>query len=150
MMNILIHNPLRKFRRPGAQIKPERTHYGLKFVVPETLSEDELLKQLAGIPPNVYKLPEGEGAAFDFGGRSCSRRLILHMINSIVWEKGIKIFAWLSVNPESIKLFTSAGLCVKEPEQESESPNTPEAANLPEAVRASHHIAGLKLSLIHI
>ena len=137
-MNILINNPLRKLRRPGAQIKPERTHYGLKFIVPETLSEDELLKQLASIPPNVYKLPEHEGIAFDFGGRECSRRLILHMMNSVVWEKGIKIIAWLSVNPESIKLFTSAGLCVKEPASESQV--------LPEKViNTHHHFSGLKV-----
>ena len=137
---------MRKLRRPGAQIKPERTYYGLKFIVPETLTEDELLKQLAGIPPNVYKLPEGEGVSFDFGGRECSRRLILHMINSIVWEKGIKILAWLSVNPESIKLFAAAGLSVTEPEQESESPHTPEPEQvMTESVAERRHIAGLKV-----
>ena len=139
-MNI-ITNPLRKFRRSGAQIKPERTHYGLKLIMPETLSEDELLKQLAGIPQNVYKLPEGEGVAFDFGGRECSRRLILHMINSVVWEKGIKILAWLSVNPASIRLFVAAGLSIREPEQKIESPE-PE---LPASTREQAHIPGLKV-----
>ena len=151
-LNIVIINPLRRLRRQGAQIKPESTHYGLKFIVPETLSEDELLKQLAAIPSHVYKLPEGEGIAFDFGNRECSRRLILHMINSIVWEKGIKIFAWLSVNPESVKLFVSAGLCMKEPEQPI--PTSPDVGqphltspNLGEEAKegSSHHIAGLKV-----
>ena len=144
-LNIVIINPLRRLRRQGAQIKPESTHYGLKFIVPETLSEDELLKQLAAIPSHVYKLPEGEGIAFDFGNRECSRRLILHMINSIVWEKGIKIFAWLSVNPESVKLFVSAGLCMKEPEQKIEPPNMPVSQVLPENTHDNHHFAGLKV-----
>ena len=150
-MNILIKNPLRKLRRSGAQIKPERTPYGLKFIVPETINEDELLKQLAGIPPNVYKLPENEGISFDFGGRECSRRLILHMINSIVWEKGIKIIAWLSMNPESIKLFTSAGLCVKEPplptshNAGSNSDFTPNPSPYAGEGSKNHHIAGLKV-----
>ena len=147
---MLINNPLRKIdsfrhRRQGAQIKPERTHYGMKFIVPETLTEDELLKQLAGIPQKVYKLPEGEGIVFDFGVRECSRRLILHMINSVVWEKGIKVLAWLSVNPESIKLFSAAGLSIAEPELKPESAGLPETQDLPERVNDKRHVAGLKV-----
>ena len=37
------------------------------------------------------------------------------MLNSIVWEKGIRITAWLSGNDETTKLFQSAGLSVTEP-----------------------------------
>lgn len=119
-------NLLRKIRRPGAQIKPERTHYGMKFLLPEGLTEDELLKILVGIPADVYKLPENQGITFDFAGRSCSRRLILHMLQSIVWEKGLNISAWLSSNPDSLKLFSSAGLCVNEPVQKIDIPEKEE------------------------
>ena len=87
---------LNKLRRTGTQIKLERTHYGIKFYLPEALSEDELLKLLVRIPPSAYKLPEEQGVALDFSGRECSRRLILHMLNSIVWEKGIRVVSWLS------------------------------------------------------
>ncbi|MBR1486138.1 MAG: hypothetical protein IJ597_02655 [Synergistaceae bacterium] len=89
----------------------------MKFFLPENLSEDELLKLLVRIPAKAYKLPEDQSIALDFLNRKCSRRLILHMINSIVWEKNIKISAWLSNNQESLELFKSAGLCLKEPEQ---------------------------------
>lgn len=110
-----IPNLLRKIHKPDSQPKPERTYYGLKFILPESLSEDELLKSLVRIPAQVYKLPEDQGIVLDFGGRACSRRLVLHMLNSIVWEKGIRILAWLSQNEDSLKLFNSAGLCVNEP-----------------------------------
>lgn len=110
-------NLFRRIHKPDAHIKMERTHYGIKFYLPEVLTEDELLKLLVRIPKSAYRLPEGQKAAFDFGERICSRRLILHMINSIVWEKGINITAWLSQNQESIKLFADAGLAVKEPEK---------------------------------
>ncbi len=112
-------NILKKLRKPDSRIriKMERTHYGMKFFLPESLSEDELLRLLVRIPTAAYKLPEEQGIALDFLNRKCSRRLILHMINSIVWEKGIKIFAWLSKNEDSLKLFASAGLSLTEPKK---------------------------------
>ena len=116
-------NLLNKLRKPDARvrIKMERTHYGMKFFLPESLSEDELLKLLVRIPAAAYKLPDGQSVALDFANRKCSRRLILHMINSIVWEKDIKISAWLSKNQESLNLFAAAGLTLKEPEKKSEA-----------------------------
>ena len=114
-MKIPSINILRKLRHADAQIRLERTHYGIKFYLPEALSEDELLKLLVRIPAGAYKLPDEQGVALDFSGRECSRRLILHMLNSIVWEKGIKVVSWLSGNEASLKLFKSAGLSVTEP-----------------------------------
>ena len=114
-MKIPSINLLRKLRKPEAHIKLERMHYGIKFFLPETLSEDELLKLLVRIPASAYKLPDEQGIALDFSERECSRRLILHMLNSIVWEKGIRVVAWLSGNEESIKLFKAAGLSSSEP-----------------------------------
>lgn len=141
-------NLLRKIRGSETQIKPEITHYGMKYFLPEGLNEDELLKMLVRNPASAYKIPKGKGVAFDFGGRECSRRLVLHMINSIVWEKGIKIIAWLSNNPASINLFASAGLCVTEPSP----PQVPEAESKPEPEpqydeprHEKRHIAGLKV-----
>ena len=125
-MKIPSLNLLRKIRKPDAQIKMERTHYGIKFCLPEKLSEDELLKLLVRIPASAYKLPENQRVSIDFGQRNCSRRLILHMMNSIIWEKGINIAAWLSGNDESIKLFRSAGLSVTEPAAEIQRANKPE------------------------
>ncbi|MBR0279738.1 MAG: hypothetical protein IJQ75_07130 [Synergistaceae bacterium] len=125
-MNISNLNLLKKLRKPEAHIKLERMHYGIKFLLPETLSEDELLRLLVRIPASAYKLPEEQGISLDFAGRECSRRLILHMLNSIVWEKGIKVFAWLSGNPESVKLFKAAGLSTVEPPLNIEGAKPPE------------------------
>ncbi len=112
-------NLLKKLHKPDARIKMERTHYGIKFFMPENLTEDELLKLLVRIPATAYKLPDNQGIVLDFLSRPCSRRLILHMINSIVWEKNIKVLAWLSKNQDSMKLFLSAGLNVEEPQKNS-------------------------------
>ena len=124
-------NLLKRLRKPEAHIKLERMHYGLKFLLPESLSEDELLKLLVRIPASAYKLPEEQGVSLDFSGRECSRRLILHMLNSIVWEKGIKVIAWLSGNPESTKLFKAAGLSTAEPPLNIEGAKPPEPDEKP-------------------
>lgn len=129
---------LRKIRRPDAHLKPERTHYGIKLIMPETISEGELLRMLVSIPQNVYALPEGQGMAFDFAGRTCSRQLVLHLLQSIVWEKNIKVIAWLSTNDDTLKLFSAAGLCVSEPAMKIETPPQQSAGH------ESHH-AGLKV-----
>ncbi|MBQ7150721.1 MAG: hypothetical protein IJR94_00525 [Synergistaceae bacterium] len=113
-MNIPNLNLFKKINKPGARIIPEKKDYGMKFFLPENLTEDELLKMLVRLPQSAYKLPEDQGIVLDFGKRACSKRLILHMINSIVWVKNIKIFAWLSENEESLKLFKSAGLSMDE------------------------------------
>ena len=134
-------NLLKKLRGPDAQIRMERTHYGIKFYLPEALSEDELLKLLVRIPASAYKLPDEQGIAFDFQGRPCSRRMIIHMLNSIVWEKGIRITAWISSNEESAKLFRVAGLSVNEPVMNLENSKPPEKSEQSE----QKHIPGLKI-----
>ena len=114
-------NLLDKFRKkPDTRIKWERTNYGMRFLLPENMTEDALLKLLVSIPASAYKLPDNQGVVLDFAGRECSRRLILHMINSIVWEKNIKILAWISTNKDSLKLFKAAGFMINEPGKENE------------------------------
>ena len=135
-----ITNLLRKTRKPEAHVKMERTHYGMKFFLPESLTERNLLKELAGIPASAYKLSEEQGIALDFGGRACSHGLVLHMINSVIWEKGIKVTAWLSRNEDSIKLFSAAGLCTSEPAGEIQPEKKPDP---PQPERK--HVAGLKV-----
>ena len=120
-MKIPTLNLLKKLRKPETHMELERMHYGIKIFLPENLSEDELLKLLVRIPQSAYKLPDEQGISLDFSGRECSRRLILHMINSIVWEKNVRVIAWLSGNPASVKLFKAAGLSTAEPPLNIES-----------------------------
>ena len=132
-------------RKPRkSDTKPERTHYGLKFIIPENLTEDEILKSLVRIPAKNYKLPDEQGIALDFGGRKCSRRLILHMLNSIVWEKELNIIAWLSSNEESVKLFRSAGLSVNEPAEDIVKPDESKDESQDE-IRHEERISALKI-----
>lgn len=135
-MNITNFSLLKKIRKPDAHIKMERTHYGIKFFLPETLREKELLNLLAVIPASAYKLPENQGVSLDFAGRKCSKMLILHMLNSVVWEKNIRVVAWLSGDEETVKLFKDAGLSVVEP-----------ALNIVEkpVKNENPHLSGLKI-----
>ncbi|MBQ9594559.1 MAG: hypothetical protein IJR35_01730, partial [Synergistaceae bacterium] len=95
------------------------------------VSEGVLVNSLGRIPAERYKLPEGQFISLDFAGRSCSRRLILHMLNSIVWEKGIHVAAWLSTNEDTQKLFQAAGLCIHEPALDVNVRESPSPENLP-------------------
>lgn len=133
---------MQNLRKPVnlSNIKIERTHYGLKFLLPASSSEDELLKLLVRIPASAYKLPEGQGVVFDFSSRVCSRRLILHLLNSIVWEKGIKVLAWLSSDEATNSFFNSAGLSVIEPPLTLDEPKPSPSAPKPEA-----HIPAFKI-----
>ena len=108
-------NLLNKLRKPEAYLKLERTHYGIKIFLPENVSENAVIRALMKIKADSYKLPENQGIAFDFAGRLCTRNLILHMLNSLIWEKGLKVIAWLSGNPDTIKLLNEAGLSTSEP-----------------------------------
>ncbi len=109
---------LSRFKKPDAKITFERTYYGIKFFLPESLSDDDLLRTLAGIHAGVYKLPENEGLALDFQNRACSGKLILKLLAGLVWRNGVKIVAWLSSNPDTKKLFALSGLNIVEPAQE--------------------------------
>lgn len=139
-------NILKKIRNPDTRIriKMERTHYGMKFFLPESLSEKELLRLLVRIPAAAYKLPDKQGIALDFLGRKCSRSLILHMMNSIIWEKELKIFAWLSSSEESLKLFEEAGLSLTEPEKIT-PPDTVPAENIEVIEQNKAPISALKV-----
>ena len=109
---------LARLKKTEAQIKIERTHYGIKFYLPENVSEDDLLKTLAGIPAGVYKLPDNEGLALDFQSRKCSGKLVLKLFAGLIWRSGIKIIAWLSSDDDTRKLFKLSGFNTIEPAQE--------------------------------
>ena len=138
---------LKKLRKPDTHIKLDKMQYGIKFTLPENLSEDELLRLLVRIPASAYKLPEGQGITLDFSGRECSRRLILHLLNSIVWEKGVRVISWLSVNPASVKLFKTAGLSTKEPELDTDS--TPPASDNPKSTGVNAHSAANHTKIVY-
>lgn len=139
-------NLLRKLRGSDAQIKPEITHYGIKLLLPESISEYELLKLLTNTPSSAYKLPKGKGIVFDFGGRECSRKLILNVLQSVVWQKEINILAWLSRNPASVKLFSVAGLCYTEPPMEIDTSRAGiEASDTYEVQHVPRRVGGLKI-----
>lgn len=120
MLGNSILRQLRRFRKPDASLKADTMNYGIKYYLPENLSDEELLKYLSGIPTEAYKLPEDQGIVLDFQGRKLSSKLITKMLESIVWDKGLKIIGWLSENEDSMKLLKNAGLITTEPDSENE------------------------------
>ena len=109
---------LSRLRRPEVRPKIERTYYGFKFYLPESLDDDELLRILAGISAGAYKLPDNEGLVLDFQNRLCSGKLILKLLAGFVWRNNVKILAWLSSNPDTRRLFALTGFNSSEPPRE--------------------------------
>lgn len=101
----------------AVQIRMERTHYGLRFTLPETVNDGALLTLLLRIPTKAYHLPQGEGIVLDFQGRTCSQEFLAKLLNSVVWGKGIRVLAWLSTDEEAMRLFRDSGLSVQEPQE---------------------------------
>ncbi|MBR1673028.1 MAG: septum site-determining protein MinC [Fretibacterium sp.] len=101
-------------RGAAAQINMERTHYGIRIAMPESPDEGVLLELLSRIPTGSYLLPEGEGIVLDFRARACSPGLLLRLLQ-VMWEKEVRVLAWLSTKAESIRLFRGSGFSVMEP-----------------------------------
>ena len=102
-------------RGSGAQIRMAGTRYGIRISLPVSSSEETLLELLSRIPPQAYQLPDSEGIALDFQSRACSERLLLRLLQEVVWGKGFRVLAWLSDNEESLQLFRRSGFAVAEP-----------------------------------
>ena len=104
-------------RGDAIQIHTKATSYGMKIFLPESLDNDRLLDLLSRIPAKAFILPDDKGSiAFDFKGRLCTQELLIKLLCNVIWRKRIKVAAWLSSNPETVKLFREAGLEVCEPE----------------------------------
>ena len=109
---------VQKERGMDVQINMERTHYGIRFSLPTAPEEAHLVELLSRIPSKSYSLPPGEGIVLDFRSRACSQGLVLSLLQKVVWEKKVRVLAWLSTNEESIGLFRGSGFSVMEPPAE--------------------------------
>ena len=103
-------------RGDAIQIHTRETSYGIKILLPESLDNDRLINLLSRIPAKAFTLPDDKTIAFDFQGRLCTQELLVKLLCNVIWRKRIKVEAWLSSNPETLKLFRSSGLEIKEPE----------------------------------
>jgi len=103
-------------RGDAIQIHTRATGYGMKILLPESLDNDRLIDLLSRIPAKAFTLPDDKTIAFDFQSRLCTQELLVKLLCNVIWRKRIKVEAWLSSNPETINLFRSSGLEIKEPE----------------------------------
>ena len=102
-------------RDPSSTIRIKGTSYGIRIILPESPSEEELLELLLNIPPQVYLFPVGEGAVLDFQSRACSEDLLLRILQRVVWPSGIRVLAWVSSDETTQALVHRAGLRADEP-----------------------------------
>ena len=106
-------------RGSGAQIQMEGTAWGIRITLPVAPSEDALMDLLLRIPPQAYHLPDDKGIVLDFQSRPCSEGLLVRLLQSVVWDKKIRILAWLSEDAEARRLFRASGLVTTEPSEEA-------------------------------
>ena len=104
-----------EIRDPSSTIRIKGTGYGVRIVLPESPSEEELLELLLHIPPQACLFPIGEGAVLDFQSRACSEDLLLGILQRVVWPRSIRVLAWTSSNGVTQALVRKAGLRADEP-----------------------------------
>ncbi len=97
------------------EIQLKGMKYGLRIIMPESISEELLLEKILNIPSHVYLMPIGEGMVLDFQSRTCSTGLILKILEQVIWPMDLRVLAWLSSSEESILRFKGAGLKTEEP-----------------------------------
>ena len=71
-------------RDPSSAIRIKGMGYGIRIILPESPSEEELLELLLRIPPQAYLFPVGEGVVLDFQSRVCSEDLLLRILRRVV------------------------------------------------------------------
>ena len=102
-------------RDPSSAIRIKGMGYGIRIILPESPSEEELLELLLRIPPQAYLFPVGEGVVLDFQSRAWSEDLLLRILQRVVWPRGIRVLAWVSSNGTTQTLVRRAGLRADEP-----------------------------------
>jgi septum site-determining protein MinC len=98
---------------PSIQLKG--TNFGIRIVFPREISDDLLLENFEAIPEQTYALPMGTGVVLDFQSRSCSNRLIGHILSRVIWPKGLNVLAWITSDDESAARLTRGGFKTEEP-----------------------------------
>ena len=129
-------------RDPSSAIRIKGMGYGIRIILPESPSEEELLELLLRIPPQAYLFPVGEGVVLDFQSRVCSEGLLLRILRRVVWPGGIRILAWVSLNGTTQALVRRAGLTAEEPSPVPPSPpsDSPGALVLYNSLRSGQNI----------
>jgi septum site-determining protein MinC len=96
------------------EIQLKGTHFGIRIVFPEELSEGDLLEKFESISKETYVFPVGTGVVLDFQSRACSEDLIGKILLRAVWPKELNVLAWLASNGETLARFRRSGFKTRE------------------------------------
>lgn len=130
-------------RDSTSAIQMKGTGYGIRMILPESPSEEELLALLLDIPPQAYIFPVGEGVVLDLQGRACSEELLTRILQAVVWPGKIRVLAWLSTDRTTRDRLFRAGLGTDEPSSalsSSVSSDGPEVLILYNSLRSGQNI----------
>ena len=116
-----------EIRDPSSAIRIKGTGYGVRIILPEFPSEEELLELLLHIPPQACLFPVGEGVVLDFQSRACSEDLLIRILQRVVWPGGIRVLAWVSSNGTTQALVRRAGLRADAPSLAPSPPLLPDS-----------------------
>ncbi len=128
-------------QNPTSAIQMKGTGYGIRMILPESPSEEELLELLLRIPSQAYLLPVGEGVLLDFQSRACSEELIVRILQSVVWPGKIRVLAWKTSDGAARDRLRRAGLRTEEPSPaRDDAPAHPEVLVLYNSLRSGQNI----------
>lgn len=93
------------------------TGEGLRLIVPEELSEKDVLTDLISLSSQAKALL-GMKVILDFQGRSLGKDFIIRLLNEFIYAQHVCISSWVTYDAESQYLLQSWGMKTGEPARE--------------------------------
>ena len=102
-------------RRGTSEILLKGTGYGVRMILPEEKTDEELLREALAFSGDAARLARGIGVVLDFQGRSISRSFLLRFLSEFAWTGDFRVLSWMSYNADTLELFRASGFSTGEP-----------------------------------
>ena len=89
--------------------------YGIRMIVPDGISEEEMFLKLDTLSAEALSLGGGLGVVLDLQGRPLSRPSILRLMSEFIWPKGIKVLSWTAYDAATLENLKALGISTGEP-----------------------------------
>ncbi|HOO87202.1 MAG TPA: hypothetical protein PK442_05825, partial [Synergistales bacterium] len=101
--------------RGTSEILLKGTGYGVRMILPETKTDEDLLQEALAFSGEAARLTRGIGVVLDFQGRTISRAFLLRFLSEFVWTGAFRVLSWMSYNADTLELFRASGFSTGEP-----------------------------------
>ncbi len=92
--------------------------YGVRMILPEEMSDEELFDELLRFSGDAARLARDIGVVLDLQGRSLGRPFLLRLLSEFVWTGEIRVLSWMSYNADTLDLLRASGFITEEPGSE--------------------------------